>query len=61
MVQALPVVVVRRGTSLSGTFVSVSDLAAEIDKGRVTEPWSVEIARHFLTDVAEQQVSPRLL
>ena len=51
----------RRGTSLSGTFVSVSDLAADIDKGRVSEPWSVEIARHFLADVAERQVNPRLL
>ena len=51
----------RRGTSLSGTFVSVGDLAADIDRGRVSEPWSVEIARHLLTDVADRQVSPRLL
>ena len=51
----------RRGTSLSGTFVSVDDLAADIDKGRVSEPWTVEIARHLLTEVADRQTNPRLL
>ena len=45
----------RRGTSLSGTFVSVDDLAADIDKGQVSESWSVEIARHLLTEVADRQ------
>lgn len=51
----------RRGTSLSGTFVSAEDLAADIDRGSVSEPWSVEIARHLLTDVADRQASPLLL
>ena len=51
----------RRGTSLSGTFVSVDDLAADIDNGRVSEPWSVEIARHLLAEVADSQANPRLL
>ncbi len=51
----------RRGTSLSGTFVSVDDLAADIDKGHVSEPWSVEIARHLLTEVADRQANPLLL
>lgn len=51
----------RRGTSLSGTFVTVDDLAADIDKGQVSEPWSVEIARRLLTEVADLQAHPRLL
>ena len=51
----------RRGTSLSGTFVSVDDLAADVDKGQVSEPWSVEIARQLLTEVADRQANPRLL
>ena len=51
----------RRGTSLSGTFVSVDDLAADIDKGQVSESWSVEIARHLLTEVADRQANLRLL
>ena len=51
----------RRGTSLSGTFVSVDELAADIDKRQVSEPWSVEIARHLLTEVADRQANPRLL
>ena len=51
----------RRGTSLSGTFVSVDDLAADIDKGKVSESWSVAIARHLLTEVADRQANPRLL
>ena len=51
----------RRGTSLSGTFVSLDDLAADIDKGQVSEPWSVEIARQLLTEVADRQATPRLL
>ena len=51
----------RRGTSLSGTFVSASDLAASIDAKQVCEPWSVEIARRFLPDVTVRQANPRLL
>ena len=51
----------RRGTSLSGTFVSVDNLAADIDKGKVSEAWSVEIARHLLTEIADRQANPRLL
>ena len=51
----------RRGTSLSGTFVSANDLAADIDSKRVCEPWSVEIVRRFLPDVTDRQAKPRLL
>ena len=51
----------RRGTSLSGTFVSAKDLAADIDSKQVCEPWSVEIVRRFLPDVTTRQAAPRLL
>ena len=40
----------RRGTSLSGSFVAPRQLATDIDKGRICEPWSVEIARHLLPE-----------
>jgi len=38
----------RRGTSLSGTFVSLSDLARDVDKAELNEPWSVELVRECL-------------
>ena len=51
----------RRGTSLSGTFVSAGDLATDVDRRHVSETWSVEIARRLLADVAVLQPNPRLL
>jgi len=38
----------RRGTSLSGTFVTISQLASDIENKIISEPWSVEIARNLL-------------
>ncbi len=35
----------RRGTSLSGTFVSLTDLAEDVSAKRIVEPWSMEIIR----------------
>jgi predicted NUDIX family phosphoesterase len=55
----------RRGTSLSGSFVPLKDLALDVDKEeererRVTEEWSVEIVREILAKDA-YRFSPRLL
>ncbi|MBI4580219.1 MAG: NUDIX domain-containing protein [Planctomycetes bacterium] len=49
----------RRGTSLSGKFVKVDDLVHEVETGKMTEPWSVEIVRELLPDTATK-ASPRL-
>ena len=49
----------RRGTSLSGSFVAPPRLAADIDDGRIREPWSVEIARRLLPE--GDLVEPRLV
>ena len=49
----------RRGTSLSGSFVAPRQLAADIDNGRICEPWSVEIARRLLPE--GELVEPRLV
>ena len=51
----------RRGTSLSGIFVKVEDLAASIDEGLVSEPWSVEIARNLLPEVSRHLARPTML
>ena len=49
----------RRGTSLSGSFVSPQRLATDIDDGRICEPWSVEIARRLLPE--GELAGPRLI
>ncbi|MBM3880397.1 MAG: NUDIX domain-containing protein [Planctomycetes bacterium] len=55
----------RRGTSLSGSFVPLKDLALDVDKEKekerkVTEEWSVEIVREILAkDI--HTFAPRLL
>ena len=55
----------RRGTSLSGSFIPLKDLALDVDKEKekerkVTEEWSVEIVREILAkDI--HTFSPRLL
>lgn len=51
----------RRGTSLSGTFVGVDALAADIDAKQVCEPWSVEIVRRLLPDVGGRRTTPLLV
>jgi predicted NUDIX family phosphoesterase len=38
----------RRGNSLSGKFVDVEDLASDIEAGKISEVWSVEIIRELL-------------
>lgn len=50
----------RRGTSLSGTFVSVEDLLMDIENEKLIEQWSVEIVTEILAK-GKHTVSPRLL
>lgn len=38
----------RRGTSLSGSFASIEALAGDVEKGKLVEPWSVELIREYL-------------
>ena len=45
----------RRGTSLSGTFVSLPELAQDVKSGRLSESWSVEIARSILSLMIDDQ------
>ena len=49
----------RRGTSLSGSFVPLGRLAEDVEAGKITEEWSVEIVRELLAK-GEFQFSPRL-
>lgn len=50
----------RRGTSLSGSFVDLKDLARDVDQDKLTEPWSVELVREFLANDTFD-FTPRLL
>jgi predicted NUDIX family phosphoesterase len=50
----------RRGTSLSGTFISIDNLMNEIEHEKLTEQWSVEIATNILAK-GKYSVSQRLL
>lgn len=47
----------RRGNSLSGTFITLDQLASDVTEQNITEPWSVEIARNLL---APELFHPRL-
>ena len=38
----------RRGTSLSGSFASAAELAKDVEKKKLKEPWSVELVREYL-------------
>ena len=50
----------RRGTSLSGSFASVDELADDVEKRNLEEPWSVELVREYLAkDIFDS--NPRLL
>lgn len=51
----------RRGNSVSGSFVSVDELARNIDTGDISEPWSTEIVRHMLPEVNGRLSKPKLL
>jgi predicted NUDIX family phosphoesterase len=48
----------RRGTSLSGSFIPLTILADEVEKGKIDEDWSVDIVREFLAK--DYNFSPRL-
>jgi predicted NUDIX family phosphoesterase len=39
----------RRGTSLSGSFVPLAELAHDVETGKISEEWSVEIVQELLT------------
>jgi predicted NUDIX family phosphoesterase/predicted ATPase len=49
----------RGGTALSGTFVPLENLVQDVDAGKITEEWSVEIVRELLAK--DFKFSPRLL
>ena len=49
----------RRGTSLSGSFVTPHQLAVDVDTGLICERWSVEIVRRLLPE--RELVEPRLV
>ena len=51
----------RRGTSLSGRFLSIDELAKDVDSGKLSEPWSVEILRHLLPEINDKFASPKLI
>ena len=38
----------RSGTSLSGSFAKIEQLAEDVEKEKLKEPWSVEIVRNYL-------------
>lgn len=42
----------RRGTAVSGTFVSVKDIERDVENKSITEPWSTEIVRKLLAETA---------
>lgn len=50
----------KRGTSLSGSFASVDQLAKDVGNNKLAEPWSVELVREFLAKDTFDS-NPRLL
>jgi predicted NUDIX family phosphoesterase len=50
----------RRGTSLSGKFVSLKVVAEDVESGKISENWSVDIVRELLAKNV-YKFSPRLL
>ncbi len=50
----------RRGTSLSGKFVPLKTVADDVESGKLSENWSVDIVRELLAK-GEYEFSPRLL
>lgn len=45
----------RRGTSLSGTFVSIADLQQAVKSKEITESWSIEIVQKLLLETSGKQ------
>jgi len=50
----------KRGTSLSGSFASVDQLAKDVENNKLAEPWSVELIREYLAKDTFDS-NPRLL
>ena len=50
----------KRGTSLSGSFASVDQLAKDVGNNKLAEPWSVELIREYLAKDTFDS-NPRLL
>jgi ADP-ribose pyrophosphatase YjhB (NUDIX family) len=50
----------RGGTSLSGKFVPLKIVADDVESGKLSENWSVDIVRELLAK-GEYKFSPRLL
>jgi predicted NUDIX family phosphoesterase len=50
----------RRGTSLSGKFVPLKEVAHDVETGKLSEEWSADIVRELLAK-GQFQFSPRLL
>jgi predicted NUDIX family phosphoesterase len=50
----------RRGTSLSGKFVPLKTVADDVESGKLSENWSVDIVRELLAK-GDYKFSPRLL
>ncbi|MCH9023289.1 MAG: NUDIX domain-containing protein, partial [Planctomycetes bacterium] len=46
----------RRGTSLSGKFVSLNDLLDEVKNKKLSEPWSIEIVEKLLPVSSENKL-----
>lgn len=40
----------RRGTSLSGSFISVKELSDDVDRKKIEEVWSVALVRQYLSE-----------
>jgi ADP-ribose pyrophosphatase YjhB (NUDIX family) len=49
----------RRGTALSGKFVSVASLVADVESEKIAEAWSIEVVREILA--ADHTFAKRLL
>lgn len=47
----------KSGNALSGTFLPLKDIAGEVEKGEISEPWSVEILRSLLNTSAANSPS----
>ena len=51
----------RRGTSLSGKFVPITQLVKELENGKMSEQWSDAIIRYFLVNNSNDVLTERLL
>ena len=49
----------RRGTSLSGSFIDLSNLAKDVEEKKIIEPWSEELVRNCLA-ANSRNLNPKL-